>query len=211
MTQPDPRMAAALRTYSTYIAGTRPQFIDQHPGTTTIHMDQGDYSLIAHHNGYSVEAEDNTTLSYDYDDDGASFVITPAAGPKFGGRWLYRDPAHYTISLYVGDENAQTHTDHHHVVPAIGETIGKLKTMPAETSLRHLFYWLNISQDFRFDFSRRVQGHLPLGYFKAVKAATLPNFGCAASCVMCALALETGPFDFWCALCLICIPSGGVV
>lgn len=212
MTQPDPRMSAALRTYASYVSGNRPQFIDLQPGTTTIRMDQGDCTLRTHLNGYSVAAPDGAVLSYTYDDDGASFEVTPAAGPRSGGRWSYRDPANYTISLFAGDARAETHTDHNRVVLAIGEAIAQLTQLPTETGFRHFFYWTNISQDFRFEFSRRVRGSLPLGYFRAVKAATLPNFGCPAACFMCALMLETGPADiFWCALCVICIPSGGTV
>ena len=211
MSESNPAMAAALNTYTRFVSGNRPKFVDDQPGKTTIQTDQGSFSLLSRPNGYSVQAQDGTIITYDYDDDGVKFTTRQPDGSQFGGHWQYRDPANYKIGLSIGNSQPEITTDHNHVVPAIGKVIDQLPAPLPKTNLHAFFYWLSISEDFKFEFARRVRGQLPTGYFKAIYAARLPNFGCAAACVMCALALETGPFDFWCALCLICIPSGGVV
>src|SRR6476659_6919924 len=126
MPESHPAMAAALNTYTRFVSGNRPKFVDEQPGKTTIQTDQGIFSLFSRPNGYSVQAQDGTIITYDYDDDGVKFTTRQPDGSQFGGHWGYRDPANYKIGLFIGNSKTETTTDHNHVVPAIGNVIDQL-------------------------------------------------------------------------------------
>jgi hypothetical protein len=191
--------------------GPRPSFHDNSLGETEIRTQQGTFTLRLKMGGYSVSSEEGDELLFDYSGTKVSYQVVSVRG-RVNIDWNYEDPDHFEFSIAANGRASSRRTSFDKVVPAFQSMIDDMGPNHG-SSFAPFHAWMRISEDFNFEFRRRVRAALPSEYFDAMRRVPIKNrmpmAGCVSTCVMCALALETGPFDFWCGICLACGASGG--
>jgi hypothetical protein len=203
-------LAAGLEAYKSVALDPRPQFIDEQPGVTRIRMVDEEFLLQMGRNMYSITSPDGDRLEYSYGDDDVTIKMMKSEKEVFAFYWHFRDPDAYRVEMTVNGSKVARDVDHNSFGGVAGELLALHRAdLPASQAFRRYAAWFTLSDDFKFEVTRRIAAYLPTGYFKAMKRARTVNMAaCSIGCFMAGLSLVAVPGTpddwFWIALCGSC-------
>jgi hypothetical protein len=168
------------------------------------------YTLMTRLHGYSLTTSGGEHADYSYTNETVTFQLGRGEDTVIGS-WNFSDPQHYEFSLKIRGVEHRCESDHNTFILAISNlVISNALQGPICVELINLGPWLMLSDDFAFELGRRIAGHLPSGYFRAMSLARLTNMiGCREARFMASIAFASGLLELvWLGAALACVGWG---
>jgi hypothetical protein len=192
----DDVIARFLIRYKEMISGPRPHFDDVDGVHTRIRVGTVQYTLMTRLHGFSLTTSGGEHADYSYTNETVTFQLGRGEDTLIGS-WNFSDPQHYEFSVKIGGVEHRRESDHNTFILAINDVVvSNALQGPSCVELISLGPWLMLSDDFAFELGRRIAGHLPSGYFRAMSLARLTNMiGCREACFCASLAFASGVLE----------------